>query len=136
MTVVPIVLPVTTGGSFALTGSFAVTLMGAGTTTTGIVSGDQPRALDLAARGARRLERLPDAIIAEVMARGTPRPDLCLIAAEPQTLKYRAWGWWTTMALVLCSGCSCHSSLSSTPMRPEPSSSSIGSWSLRFGQAG
>jgi mRNA interferase ChpB len=37
--------------------------------TTGVVRCDQPRALDLAARHDTKLERLPDAITAEVVAR-------------------------------------------------------------------
>jgi mRNA-degrading endonuclease toxin of MazEF toxin-antitoxin module len=47
-------------------------LTGAGTKTTGIIRCDQPRALDLAARGGRRLESIPDAIMAEVLARIVP----------------------------------------------------------------
>jgi|SRR5271163_138416 len=33
---------------------------------------DQPRALDLAARGGRKLESIPDAIMGEVLARISP----------------------------------------------------------------
>jgi mRNA-degrading endonuclease toxin of MazEF toxin-antitoxin module len=40
--------------------------------TTGVVRCDQPRALDVAARGGRRLESIPDAIMDEVLARVTP----------------------------------------------------------------
>jgi len=69
MTQVPIVLPITGGGAFARTAGFAVTLMGAGTRTTGVVRCDQPRALDLKARGGRRLEQAPPAIIDEVLAK-------------------------------------------------------------------
>ncbi len=69
VTKVPIVLPITSGGNFARTAGFAVPLTGAGTTTTGIIRCDQPRALDLAARGGRKLESIPDAIMAEVLAR-------------------------------------------------------------------
>jgi mRNA interferase ChpB len=69
MTKVPIVLPITTGGSFARMAGFAVSLTGAGTRTTGIVRCDQPRALDLRARGGRRIEQAPPAIIDEVLAR-------------------------------------------------------------------
>jgi mRNA interferase ChpB len=66
---VPIVLPITTGGHFARNTGFAVSLMGAGTRTTGIVRCDQPRALDLRARKARRLEAAPVSVIDEVLAR-------------------------------------------------------------------
>ncbi len=69
VTKVPIVLPITGGGSFARTAGFAVPLSGAGTRTTGVVRCDQPRALDLSARAGRRLEHLPSAIIDEVMAK-------------------------------------------------------------------
>lgn len=72
VTRVPVVLPITSGGNFARTAGFAVSLAGAGTKTTGIIRCDQPRALDLAARGAKKLEIIPDAIIAEVLARLAP----------------------------------------------------------------
>jgi mRNA-degrading endonuclease toxin of MazEF toxin-antitoxin module len=72
MTKVPVVLPITSGGNFARTAGFAVSLTGAGTKTTGIVRCDQPRALDLGARRAKKLESIPDAIMEEVLARVSP----------------------------------------------------------------
>lgn len=72
VTKVPVVLPITSGGKFARTAGFAVPLTDAGTKTTGIVRCDQPRALDLGARRGRKLERVPDAIVDEVLARLTP----------------------------------------------------------------
>jgi len=66
---VPVVLPITRGGNFARTQGFAVPLDGAGLKTTGIVRCDQPRALDLRARGGRRLERVPEIIMDEVLAK-------------------------------------------------------------------
>jgi mRNA interferase ChpB len=72
LTKVPIVLPITSGGRFARTAGFAVPLTGAGTRTSGVIRCDQPRALDLAARGGRRLERVPAAIIDEVLAKLAP----------------------------------------------------------------
>jgi len=72
VTKVPVVLPITSGGSFARTAGFAVPLDGAGTTTTGVVRCDQPRALDLSARGGKKLETVPDAIVNEVLARVLP----------------------------------------------------------------
>lgn len=72
LTRMPIVLPITSGGSFARTAGFAVSLMGAGTRTTGVVRCDQPRALDLRARGAKRLEIVPDHIIDEVLGKVGP----------------------------------------------------------------
>jgi mRNA interferase ChpB len=72
LTKVPIVLPITSGGSFARTAGFAVSLTGAGIRTTGVVRCDQPRALDLDARGGRRLESVPAVIIDEVLAKLAP----------------------------------------------------------------
>ncbi|NOS89700.1 MAG: type II toxin-antitoxin system PemK/MazF family toxin [Methylococcaceae bacterium] len=65
----PIVLPITGGGNHARASGFAVTLMGAGTSTTGVIRCDQPRAIDLGARHAKKLESVPEAIMDEVMAR-------------------------------------------------------------------
>lgn len=72
LTKTPVVLPVTSGGNFARCAGFAVTLMGAGLKTTGVVRCDQPRALDLGSRNARKLERVPPAIMEEVLARLAP----------------------------------------------------------------
>jgi mRNA interferase ChpB len=69
LTGVPIVLPIATVASFARTAGFAVSLMGAGTQTTGVVRCDQPRALDLRARRGRKVERAPEAIVEEVLSR-------------------------------------------------------------------
>ncbi|MEX8518562.1 MAG: type II toxin-antitoxin system PemK/MazF family toxin [Leptothrix sp. (in: b-proteobacteria)] len=65
----PVVLPITSGGNFARTAGFAVSLMGAGTATTGVVRCDQPRTLDLAARNGRRLESVPEDILEDVLAK-------------------------------------------------------------------
>ena len=72
LTKTPVVVPITSGGSFARTAGFAVSLVGAGTKTTGVVRCDQPRALDLGARGARKLESVPPAIMDEVLSRLAP----------------------------------------------------------------
>ena len=72
VTNLPIVLPITTGGNFARTAGFAVSLSGAGTETTGVIRCDQPRTLDLNARGAERRERVPDFIVEEVLLRLAP----------------------------------------------------------------
>ena len=69
VTKVPVVLTITSGGSFARTAGFAVSLTGAGTQTTGVIRCDQPRALDLGARHGRKLENVPDAIMDEVLAK-------------------------------------------------------------------
>lgn len=63
------VLPITSGGSFARMAGFAVPLMGAGTETTGVVRCDQPRALDIGARHGRKLESVPGSIMDEVLAK-------------------------------------------------------------------
>jgi mRNA-degrading endonuclease toxin of MazEF toxin-antitoxin module len=72
VTKLPVVLPITSGGNFARTAGFTVPLAGTGTKTTGIVRCDQPRTLDLAARGAKKLESVPDVIVDEVLARISP----------------------------------------------------------------
>jgi mRNA-degrading endonuclease toxin of MazEF toxin-antitoxin module len=72
VTKLPVVLPITSGGNFARTAGFAVPLATAGTKTTGVVRCDQPRTLDLSARGGRKLERIPGAILDEVLARISP----------------------------------------------------------------
>jgi mRNA-degrading endonuclease toxin of MazEF toxin-antitoxin module len=72
ITKLPVVLPITSGGSFARTAGFAVPLTGAGTKTTGIFRCDQPRALDLGARGGKKLETVPDALMNDVLARISP----------------------------------------------------------------
>ena len=72
LTKTPIVLPITSGGNFARTAGFAVSLMGAGTKTTGVVRCDQPRALDIGLRNGRKLESVPDSIIDEVLAKLSP----------------------------------------------------------------
>jgi len=72
VTKVPVVVPITSGGSFARTAGFAVALEDAGTKTTGVVRCDQPRALDLGARGGKRLESVPGAIVDEVLAKLAP----------------------------------------------------------------
>jgi mRNA-degrading endonuclease toxin of MazEF toxin-antitoxin module len=68
----PIVAPITTGGDFAREKGFAVSLMGAGTKATGVVLCHQLRALDLKARGGRFSERIPEAVMDEVLARVQP----------------------------------------------------------------
>jgi len=72
LTQAPVVLPITSGGDVARTAGFAVPLAGVGTRTTGVVRCDQPRALDLKARGGKHLENVPTAIMDEVLARIAP----------------------------------------------------------------
>jgi mRNA interferase ChpB len=66
-TKLPVVLPITGGGEFARRIGFAVPL--AGIQTTGIVRCDQPRVLDITARGGRKVDALPPEIMDEVLAK-------------------------------------------------------------------
>jgi mRNA interferase ChpB len=66
-TKLPVVLPITSGGDFVRRIGFAVPL--SGTKTAGIVRCDQPRVLDLQARGCRKVDSLPAEILDEVLAR-------------------------------------------------------------------
>jgi mRNA interferase ChpB len=67
LTKTPIVVPITNGGNFARVAGFTVNLEGL--KTTGVVRCDQPRALDLVARNARKLESLPADIMDVVLAK-------------------------------------------------------------------
>jgi len=67
ITKVPIVLPITSGGGFVRRIRFAVAI--SGTRTTGIIRCDQPRALDLRSRRARKVDSLPAEILEDVLAR-------------------------------------------------------------------
>ncbi len=69
LTKTPVVLPITSGGAFTRMAGFAVSLMSAGTRTTGVVMCAQPRALDVLARGGRKVENVPDYIMDEVLAK-------------------------------------------------------------------
>jgi mRNA interferase ChpB len=63
----PVILPITSGGEFARRIQFAVPI--SGIKTTGIVRCDQPRVLDIQARGGRKVDSLPPDILADVLAR-------------------------------------------------------------------
>jgi mRNA interferase ChpB len=65
----PVILPITTGGDFARRIRFAIPL--SGISTTGVVRCDQPRVLDIHARGGRKVDTLPPEILAEVLAKVT-----------------------------------------------------------------
>lgn len=67
LTKTPIVVPITNGGNFARVAGFTVNLEGL--KTTGVVRCDQPRALDLAARNACKLESVPTEVMDEVLAK-------------------------------------------------------------------
>ena len=65
----PLVCPITQGGNFTRNQGFAVSLSGAGTNAQGVVLCNQLRTLDLAARGGRFVEKAPDFIVDEVLAK-------------------------------------------------------------------
>lgn len=67
VTKLPVVLPITRGGSFAHRIGFTVSITGI--ETTGVIRCDQPRVLDLAARGARKFDSLPAPLMDEVLAK-------------------------------------------------------------------
>lgn len=69
LTRLPVVVPITSGANFARTAGFTVSLEGAGTKTLGVIRCDQPRTIDMTARNGKRLERIPDAVVNEVLAR-------------------------------------------------------------------
>lgn len=72
LTRTPVVLPITSGGNFARTAGFTVSLVDAGTQTTGVVRCDQPRTLDIGSRCGRRLENVPQTILEEILAKVIP----------------------------------------------------------------
>lgn len=63
------IAPITQGGDFARHAGFAVPLSGSGTETQGVVLCNQIRTVDLEARGAKRIESVPDAVMDDVLAR-------------------------------------------------------------------
>jgi mRNA-degrading endonuclease toxin of MazEF toxin-antitoxin module len=65
----PLVCPITQGGNFARHAGFAVSLTGTGSNAQGVVLCNQLRTLDLNARKATFVEKLPPTIIDEVIAK-------------------------------------------------------------------
>lgn len=65
----PLVCPITQGGEFARDRGFAVSLSGVGTKTQGVVLCNQPRVLDLQSRRAAFVEKVPQVITDEVIAK-------------------------------------------------------------------
>lgn len=76
-----IALPISTGTTLARNQGFAVTLMGAGTATSGVIICNQPRTVALRERGAERIEAVPDVVTQEVLLRIAP------LVTWPSTLK-------------------------------------------------
>ena len=67
-----VVCPITQGGQLSRYAGFAVTLMGTGSSTQGVVMCNQPRTIDVAARGGRFVEDVSDDLLEEVLARLRP----------------------------------------------------------------
>jgi mRNA interferase ChpB len=63
------VCPITQGGNYARSQGFAVSLSGAGTNAQGVILCNQPRTLDIAARGGRFSGKAPEYIVDEVIAK-------------------------------------------------------------------
>lgn len=64
-----LVAPITQGGDFARYAGFAVSLTGAGCRTQGVALVNKVRMLDLAARKARKVERVPPEVIEDALGR-------------------------------------------------------------------
>lgn len=61
------ILPITNGGEFARRNGFAVPI--SGIKTTGAVRCDQPRVLDIQARGGKKTDTLPTEILEDVLVK-------------------------------------------------------------------
>jgi len=64
-----LVAPITQGGNLARFAGFAVSLIGSGTETQGVVLVNAVRTLDLVARHAKKIEEAPDFIVEESLAK-------------------------------------------------------------------
>jgi len=66
---VALVAPITQGGECARFAGFAVPLSGSGSRTQGVALVNMVRAIDLEARGARKIERVAQEVIEDALAR-------------------------------------------------------------------
>jgi len=64
-----LIAPITQGGNIGRIEGWAVTLMGTGTVTQGVVVVSHCRVIDLAARGAKLIDTVPPNIVEEVLAK-------------------------------------------------------------------
>lgn len=64
-----LIAPITQGGDFARYAGFAVSLTGTGCKTQGVALVNKIRMLDLTARKARKVERVPQEVIDEAISR-------------------------------------------------------------------
>lgn len=69
---VALIAPISQGGDFARYAGFAVTLMGTGCKTQGVVLANMVRSVDLQARGAKLIEKIDGVLVDEVVARLIP----------------------------------------------------------------
>lgn len=100
VTRLPVVVPVTSGGNFARTAGFAVSLDGVGIRTTGVVRCDQPRTIDMGTVAKLAMRQpfvlfkgltfqklcLPGAFRPGDHHNKMLRPGLCVVHASPQYL--------------------------------------------------
>ncbi|EYU13473.1 MULTISPECIES: type II toxin-antitoxin system ChpB family toxin [Photorhabdus] len=63
-----IIIPITQGGNYARFAGFAVTLMGTGTQTQGVLLANGIRSIDLNVRQARKIEEAPTSVVNEILA--------------------------------------------------------------------
>ena len=66
-----LVAPITQGGDFSRYAGFAVSLTGSGCKTQGVALVNKIRMLDLAARKARKIGRIPQAVLDDALGRLT-----------------------------------------------------------------
>ncbi len=66
-----LVAPITQGGEFSRYAGFAASLMGTGCRTQGVALLNEIRMLDLKVRKARKIERVPQAVIDDALSRLT-----------------------------------------------------------------
>lgn len=64
-----LICPITQGGNQTRFAGFAVSMMGAGTATQGVVMSNQARTIDVAARQGKFIERAPEFVVGEVLAK-------------------------------------------------------------------
>ena len=66
-----LIAPITQGGDFSRYAGFAVSLTGSGCNTQGVALVNKIRMLDLATRKARKIERVPQAVLDDALGRLT-----------------------------------------------------------------
>ncbi|MBN6740300.1 type II toxin-antitoxin system ChpB family toxin [Acidithiobacillus sp. MC6.1] len=64
-----LICPITQGGNQARFAGFAVSLMGAGIRTQGVVMCNQPRTIDMVSRGGKFIELVPEFVVSEALAK-------------------------------------------------------------------